>query len=88
MKMTEEQIISLITKDDLVDVNLTMAALTRLFVRELAAISHKINRDELAAMVIIGAGLYQSGAKEFRAGIDEKALFAAMQKRQDKEKGR
>jgi hypothetical protein len=57
-------------------------------VRELAAISPKINRDELGAMLVVGAALYQHGAKEFRAGIDEKALFEALQKRQDKEKGR
>lgn len=38
-------------------------------------------------MMIIGAALYQNSVKEFRAGIDENALFAALQKRQDEEGG-
>lgn len=88
MKMTEDGIFSVIAQEDVVDIELSIPALTRLFVRELAVISPKINRDELAAMLIVGAALYQKGAREFRDGIDEKVLFEALQKRRDGEGGR
>jgi hypothetical protein len=37
----------------------------------------------LQRLTSIGVALYQKGFKEFRAGIDEKTLFAALQKRRD-----
>jgi hypothetical protein len=48
---------------------------------QLAAISHKLNRDDLAQMMVVGVALYQQGLKEFRAVIDEQTLFAALPKK-------
>lgn len=83
MKMTEQTILDLITREEQQELDLSYNQLTQLFAHELAAVSHKLNQDDLAALVAIGVALYQKGFKEFRAGIDEKALFAALQKRRD-----
>ena len=42
-----------------------------------------LNWDELTEMMQIGVALHQKGRQEFRAEIDEKALFAAPQKRRN-----
>jgi hypothetical protein len=81
--MTEQNILELIAREGLPELDLNWDELTQLFAHQLAAISHKLNRDDLAEMILVGAALYQKGRQEFRAGIDEKALFAALQKRRD-----
>lgn len=88
MRMTEQQILDLIVREGQPELEweLNYNELTQLFAHELAAISAKLNRDDLAQMMLVGGALYQKGCKEFRAGIDEKALFAALQKRQDAER--
>lgn len=48
---------------------------------QLAAISHKLNWDDLAQMIVVGVAPYQQGLKEFRAVIDEQTLFAALPKK-------
>ncbi|MDB5762879.1 MAG: hypothetical protein JWQ21_1874 [Herminiimonas sp.] len=83
MKMTEQKILDLLTREGQPELDLNYNQLAQLFAHELAAISHKINSDELATLVVVGVALYQKGFKEFRAGIDEKALFTTLQKRRN-----
>lgn len=83
--MTEEQILKMIANSELPPYQGTWSDLIREYVIALAAVSKKINRDELAALAAIGAILYQKGVAEFRSGIDEEALFAALKKRQAEE---
>jgi hypothetical protein len=82
--MTEQNILDLIAREGQPELDLNWDELTPLLVaRQLAAISHKLNRDDLAEMMQIGVALRQKGRQEFRAEIDEKALFAAPQKRRN-----
>jgi hypothetical protein len=68
MKMTEQQIIDLIAKRQLVEFNGTMADLAGRYIHQLAAISDKISSDELAHMIVIASVLYQMGFNEFNTG--------------------
>lgn len=79
--MTEQNILDLITREGQPELDLNWDELTQRFAHQLAAISDKLDRDDLAEMMQIGAALYQKGRQEFRAEIDEKILFAALPKK-------
>ena len=79
--MTEQKILDLITREGQPELDLNWDELTQRVAHQLAAISHKLNRDDLAEMMLVGVALHQKGRQEFRAEIDEKALFAALPKK-------
>jgi hypothetical protein len=79
--MTEEQILKMIANPDLPPYQGTWADLVREYVIALAGISKKINREDMAALVAFGAVVYQRGLADFRSGIDEEALFKALQEK-------
>ena len=83
MNMTEQRLLELITQEGRPALELNYNELTQLYAHHLAAISKKINRDELAEMVMIGVALYQKGLKEFKAGINEKVLFDQLQEKRN-----
>ena len=85
MKMTEEQIIDLIARPENPDIGMPGVELIQHYAATLAAASVKLNRDELAELIAIGAGFYQIGFSVWKRGIDQPALFADLQKRKDEE---
>jgi hypothetical protein len=85
MKMTEQQIIELITREYHPKLEYTRFGLIRDYARLLAGVSEKLNRGELAEMIALGARFYQMGLEERKAGIDQPAPFSALQKSKDEE---
>lgn len=85
MLMSEEKLLEMIAGTDLPAHQVTWNELLREYITQLATVSKKLNRDEMAGLTAIGAILYQRGVAEFRSGIDEEALFAALKKRQAEE---
>lgn len=83
MRISEQRVLKVIADQDPTAMDFSWSELMEPYAHELAAISHKINRDELATLVVVGVALYQKGLKEFRVGINEKTLFAVLQKRTD-----
>jgi len=79
--MTEEQILQMIANPELPPYKGTWSDLIREYVIALSGISKKINREDMAALVAFGAVIYQRGLADFRSGIDEEALFKALQER-------
>lgn len=57
--MTENQVLDLISRGDQYREPLTWAEVTQLYARRLSAISHKLNRDDLAELVAIGGLMHR-----------------------------
>lgn len=68
MKMTEQQIVDLITQSQPMEFAGTITDLVGRYIHHLASISHKLDSDEMAHMIVIATVLYQMGYKEFTEG--------------------
>jgi len=79
MKKTAQGILEMITREGQPDMELDYSKLTQIYAHQVAAISHKINRDELAILIAVGVGIYQRGLKEFQSGAGAEDLFKAVQ---------
>jgi hypothetical protein len=86
MKKSAQSILGLITREGQPDMALDCGKLTQVYAHQIAAISHKINRDELAILIAVGVGIYQRGLKEFQAGADAEDLFNAVQQQAAQQK--
>lgn len=80
MKMTEEQIIDLIARPEHPVIGVPGVELVQHYASTLAAVSGKLNKDEMAELVAFGSVFYQLGVGVWKEKLDRPALFAALQK--------
>lgn len=71
MKMTQQQVLRIITREWQPQSTLAWSDLVKQFAKEMACISHKLDDDELEAFLEFGSTLFKKSYKEYMAGIDD-----------------
>jgi hypothetical protein len=69
-KMTAQQIVEVITSDQHPNIEAPLSDLVGFYANRLAAISGKLEKEEMADFLGIGVALYQRGLKEFQDRSD------------------
>lgn len=82
--MTEEEILEIVTSGAHPDIRMSLNLLNGLFIQRLAAVSDKLDVDEISEFISIAVVLYQRGFTEFRADMETKTLMHRLQGKMDK----
>jgi hypothetical protein len=79
--MTVDEILEVVTSNDYPDMPISLTQLNGVLINRLAAISDRIDTDEMSQLISIAVVLYQKGFKEQLANSELEELFESLGKK-------